>query len=110
MKSLLTNGAYMTIVVTIGGAVGFFNTVLTLIQQFMCSRAYEITFSGLCGSLLLGTGLLGAVGAAVIVAKTKRLTETAKIMVGLAALDGIVIVMLLRMPGMEVPLAIACAM
>ena len=54
MKALLTNPPYLMIVLTIGGAVGFFNAFLTLLQQLMCSRGYANWFSGLCGSLLLG--------------------------------------------------------
>ena len=54
LKCLLTNGPYVVIVLTIGGAVGFFNSMLTLLQQFMCSRGYSNEFSGLCGSLFTG--------------------------------------------------------
>ena len=54
LKCLLTNGPYVVIVLTVGGAVGFFNSMLTLLQQFMCSRGYSNEFSGLCGSLFTG--------------------------------------------------------
>ena len=59
MKQLLKNKSYLVLVLVVGGAVGFFNAVLTLMQQFMCSRGYDNSFSGLCGSLLLGTGVIG---------------------------------------------------
>lgn len=54
LKCLMTNGPYVIIVLTIGGAVGFFNAMLTMLQQFMCSRGYTNEFSGLCGSLFVG--------------------------------------------------------
>jgi hypothetical protein len=54
MKALATNPSFIVVVLTVGGSVGFFNTVLTLLQQFTCSRGYSNEFSGLCGSLLLG--------------------------------------------------------
>jgi len=38
MKNLLTNKKYILIMLTLGGAVGFFNAVLTLLQKMMCSR------------------------------------------------------------------------
>ena len=49
MKRLLTNRNYIVIVISLGGAVGFFNAFLTLLQKILCSRGYENWFSGLCG-------------------------------------------------------------
>ena len=49
MKKLLTNKTYVVIAVCLGGAVGFFNVFVTLLQKFLCSRGYENWFSGLCG-------------------------------------------------------------
>lgn len=54
MKMLFTNKPFMIMMFVLGGAVAYFNTFITLLQQFMCSRGYENWFSGLCGSLLLG--------------------------------------------------------
>ena len=35
----------------------------------MCSRGYDNVFSGMCGSLLLGTGVIGALVSGVVVEK-----------------------------------------
>lgn len=59
MKKMMRNKSYLLLVLVVGGAVGFFNAVLTLMQQFMCARGYDNSFSGLCGSLLLATGVIG---------------------------------------------------
>ncbi len=49
MKQLLTNRNYLVMITCLGGAVGFFNAFLTLLQRILCSRGYENWFSGLCG-------------------------------------------------------------
>ena len=61
MKMLIFNKNYIFINIAIGGAVGFFNCFATQLQQFMCSRGYSDEFSGLCGSMLLGTGFIGSI-------------------------------------------------
>ena len=81
MKMLLTNRNFLLIMLCIGGAVGFFNAFITMLQQMMCSRGYEPWMSGLCGSLLLGTGFIGAIISGIIVEKTGLSEETAKVWV-----------------------------
>ena len=63
MKMLLSNRNFLLIMVCIGGAVGVFNGLITMLQQMMCSRGYDPWMSGLCGSLMLGTGFLGVIAA-----------------------------------------------
>lgn len=109
LKCLMTNGPYVIIVLTIGGAVGFFNAMLTMLQQFMCSRGYTNEFSGLCGSLFVGTGVIGAIMSSYIVAKTGKLLATTKIMVAFAAFVGIAITLVLRLPDEDILIATLCA-
>ena len=45
----------------------------------MCSRGYSNEFSGLCGSLLLGSGFLGSIITGIIVDKTGKMEEVAKV-------------------------------
>ncbi len=78
MKNLLTNRNYLIMAGCLGGAVGFFNAFLTLLQKILCSRGYENWFSGLCGSLLLGTGFIGAMVSGSVVEWTGLLEETTK--------------------------------
>jgi hypothetical protein len=46
MKKLMTNKQFLILLLSLGGAVGFFNAFLTFLQQMMCSRGYENWFSG----------------------------------------------------------------
>ncbi len=110
MKTLLTTLPYLVIMFTIGGAVGFFNAFLTLMQKMMCSRGYETWVSGLCGSLLLGTGFIGAMTVGWIVERTGRMVEAAKVTMALAVITGIAICEFMRKSDQEVVLIILCAL
>ena len=75
----------MVLFAVMGGAVGFVNAFFTQLSQvmmvrlmmmmmmticqMMCSRGYDNVFSGMCGSLLLGTGVIGALVSGVVVEK-----------------------------------------
>ena len=131
MKMLIFNRNYIFINIAIGGAVGFFNCFATQLQQFMGSRGYSDEFSGLCGSMLLGTGFIGrhfqicpisylscqsvhnfvgSIVTGIIVQKTGKMEEVAKVFYGIACLGGIAVTQFLRKSDSEVGIAISCAM
>ena len=72
MAAVFTNGPYMVLFIVIGGAVGFFNAFSTQLSQLMCARGYDDVFSGMCGSLLLGTGFVGTIFTGVKIEKYGR--------------------------------------
>lgn len=45
-----------------GGGIGMFNCLYTIIQQLLCPTGYSNTFSGLCASLMIIGGIFGATG------------------------------------------------
>jgi len=110
MKSVFTNPPFMILFIVIGGAVGFFNAFSTQLSQFMCSRGYDNTFSGLCGSLLLGTGFLGAIITGIIVEKYGSMEETSKVFYCIAGIFGILVAEFMRLSDQEVWIAIFCSM
>merc|ERR1719360_435235 len=96
MKSIFTNKEYMILFITIGGAVGYFNVFSTQLSQFMCSRGYDNVSSGLAGSLLLGTGFVGAIASGWFVEKYGYIEEVAKIFYAIAGVMGILIGQFMR--------------
>ena len=98
MKKLLTTKAYWFLMVVVGGAIGYFNVMITQLQQLMCARGYSDTLSGLCGSLLLGTGFIGAILFGILVEKTGKMTLIAKILGGLTTLTSIGFCFFLQYP------------
>jgi FLVCR family MFS transporter 7 len=109
MRAVFTNPAFLVLFLAIGGAVGFFNTISTQLAQMMCSRGYEETFAGLSGSLLLGTGFVGATVSGLIVEKFGMMEEIAKLLFGIAGIFGILIAEFLRLSDRKVWLALFCS-
>ena len=100
---------FMVLFVVLGGAVGFVNAFFTQLSQMMCSRGYDNVFSGMCGSLLLGTGVIGAVISGILVEKFGFIEEVTKLFFGIAVLIGILITELLRESNLDVYVAISFA-
>ena len=109
LRSVFTNLKFMVLFVVMGGAVGFVNAFFTQLSQMMCSRGYGNVFSGMCGSLLLGTGVIGAVISGVIVEKFGYIEEVTKFFFGAAVLIGILITELLRESNLDVIVALSFA-
>ena len=110
MAAVFTNGPYMVLFITIGGAVGFFNAFSTQLSQLMCARGYDNVFSGMCGSLLLGTGFIGSIITGVLVEKYGRMEEISKLFYGIAGICGILIAEFIRMSDMKAPIALFCSL
>eukprot|EP00092_Neocalanus_flemingeri_P028874 GFUD01031352.1.p1 GENE.GFUD01031352.1~~GFUD01031352.1.p1 ORF type:complete len:468 (+),score=76.63 GFUD01031352.1:210-1613(+) len=110
MKSVFTNGPFMVLFTVIGGAVGFFNAFSTQLSQLMCARGYDNAFSGLCGSLLLGTGFIGAIATGTLVEKYGKMEEISKLFYGIAGISGILIAEFMRTSDSGVYIALFCSM
>ena len=110
MAAVFTNGPYMVLFIVIGGAVGFFNAFSTQLSQFMCARGYDDVFSGMCGSLLLGTGFIGTIITGVMVEKYGRMEEIAKLFYGIAGICGILIAEFMRISDVKTYIALFCSL
>jgi len=102
MKSMFMNVRFMVLFLVVGGAVGFFNVFSTQLSQFMCSRGYENTTSGITGSLLLGTGFIGAIASGLIVEKYGYIEEVSKLFYGISGIFAIIVCQFMRYPDSEV--------
>jgi hypothetical protein len=57
----------------------FFNNLLYTLHMFCyCCEGYSNETSGLCGSLLLGTGFVGAIASGILAEKTGKMEQIAK--------------------------------
>ena len=61
MRSLLTNKNYLVIMLLTGGSMGYFNALITQMQQFLCARNYEPWVTGAVSASFM---LLGTIGGA----------------------------------------------
>merc|ERR1712106_1228337 len=110
MAAVFTNGPYMVLFIAMGGAVGFFNAFSTQLSQLTCARGYDNIFSGMCGSLLLGTGFVGAIVTGIMVEKYGRMEEISKLFYGIAGISGILIAEFMRISDVKVYIALFCSM
>ena len=110
LRAVFTNKQFLVLFVVLGGAVGFVNAFFTQLSQMMCARGYDNVFSGLCGSLLLGTGFVGAILSGLMVERFGRIEDVAKLFFGLAVLLGILIAQLLRESGLRAGVAVSFAL
>ncbi|MCI4381654.1 hypothetical protein PGIGA_G00254490 [Pangasianodon gigas] len=86
IKLLLTNKAYMILLVCFGSGIGIFTCFSTLLEQILCVKGYSNDFAGLCGALFIVSGVLGAAFLGLFVDKTKLFTESIKISMCLTSL------------------------
>ncbi|XP_022096528.1 major facilitator superfamily domain-containing protein 7-like isoform X2 [Acanthaster planci] len=79
LKKILNNRAYLLLLLVFGSGLGLFNCVSSLVEQILCSRGYDDSYSSLVGALMIGGGMLGAIVTGVYVDKTKKFETTAKL-------------------------------
>ncbi|XP_023348071.1 major facilitator superfamily domain-containing protein 7-b [Eurytemora carolleeae] len=104
LKTMMCNIPFLVLFLVIGGAVGFFNAFSTQLSQLMCSRGYDNISSGIAGSLLLGTGFVGATASGILVEKYGYIEEISKVFYGIAGIWGILIAEFMRKPDSQVSL------
>jgi FLVCR family MFS transporter 7 len=63
MKSCFTNRSYLLLLLVMGGGIGMFNCLYTVMQQLLCPSGYTNFFSGICAALMVVGGVFGAAGA-----------------------------------------------
>uniref|UniRef100_A0A671KS73 Major facilitator superfamily domain-containing protein 7-like n=1 Tax=Sinocyclocheilus anshuiensis TaxID=1608454 RepID=A0A671KS73_9TELE len=83
---LLTNKAYVFLLVCFGSGIGVFTCFSTLLEQILCVKGYSNDFAGLCGAVAIVFGVLGAFLLGLYVDKTKKFTEVTKINMCLTSL------------------------
>ena len=103
MAAVFTNGPYMVLFIVIGGAVGFFNAFSTQLSQLLSARGSDDVFSGMCGSLLLGTGFVWTIFTGAKIEKYGRMEE-------IAGICGILIAEFMRISDVKPYIALFCSL
>lgn len=63
MKSCFTSKEYLLLLLVMGGGIGMFNCLYTVMQQLLCPSGYSNSFSGICAALMIIGGVFGATAA-----------------------------------------------
>ncbi|KAH9518549.1 hypothetical protein Btru_017124 [Bulinus truncatus] len=110
IKKLLKNGAFWLLTFSVGGGLALFTANTTFLEQILCPQNYNNSFAGLCGALMISSGIIGAFIAGLIADKTKKFSEVTKIGFCLSTLCSIAFVQLARIRGQEVAVAASITM
>ncbi|XP_002739698.1 solute carrier family 49 member A3-like [Saccoglossus kowalevskii] len=101
LKKILRIKAYWLLLLCIGCGIGLFNAIILLLEQILCSNGYPVIFSGICGALVIGVGLIGMITFSLILDITKLYEEITKIAMVIGVSSIIVFEMILVIPDIE---------
>uniref|UniRef100_A0A8C2ZUQ6 Solute carrier family 49 member 3 n=1 Tax=Cyclopterus lumpus TaxID=8103 RepID=A0A8C2ZUQ6_CYCLU len=87
IKLLLTNRAYLVLMLCFGSGVAVFTCFSTLLEQILCVQGYTNIFAGLCNALSIVFGIVGAAILGVYVDKTRKFIEAMKVNMSFTALS-----------------------
>uniref|UniRef100_A0AC35UGD5 MFS domain-containing protein n=1 Tax=Rhabditophanes sp. KR3021 TaxID=114890 RepID=A0AC35UGD5_9BILA len=108
LKECFSNVQYLVILTVLGGGIGMFNTLYTVMNGMLCSSGYSTTISGTCAALMVTGGIFGSVASGIFVDRTKKFGLTIKVALTMAVIFGIGFVYLAYIPNIT-PLLILSA-
>ena len=79
MGKLMKSFYFILLLVSFGLGLGLFNALTTLLQQVLCVHGYSDDDVGIFGGIMILSGIIGSLIAGIIVDKTKKFEEVAKI-------------------------------
>nr|XP_004571196.2 solute carrier family 49 member A3 isoform X1 [Maylandia zebra] len=109
IKLLLTNRAYLVLLLCFGSGIAVFTCFSTLLDQILCVKGYTNDFAGLCGALFIVFGIIGAGILGLYVDKTKKFMEATKINMSFCAVACIAFSVVSLMPQQKVAVATVCS-
>ena len=89
IAKLLKSKDFLILLFSFGLSLGLFNALTTLIEQIICVRGYSDDDAGYFGGAMIVSGIVGSILAGVILDKTKRFEELAKICFAMSSLSSI---------------------
>lgn len=110
LKKLFTSKTYLLLLVVMGGGIGMFNTLYTIMQSLLCPTGYSNVFSGLVAGLMILGGVLGSAMSSIFVDRTKKYELTIKACLTVAVLIFVGFLQMALHPNLSIFIAIAAAL
>ncbi|KHJ80759.1 hypothetical protein OESDEN_19562 [Oesophagostomum dentatum] len=104
----MTSKQYLILFFVMGGGIGMFNCLYTIMQELLCPSGYSNSFVGICAALMIIGGIIGAAGSGIFVDRTKMFEETMKVAMGLAVVFGLIFMQLTLHPNFAPFIAATC--
>ncbi|PAV89801.1 hypothetical protein WR25_21628 isoform A [Diploscapter pachys] len=108
LMSCMRNKQYLILFVVLGGGIGMFNCLYSIITELLCPSGYGNKFAGLCAALMIIGGVVGAFTSGIVVDRTKLYEEILKIAMGLAVVFGLIFLQLSLHDGLSIFIVVAC--
>ncbi|XP_006822711.1 solute carrier family 49 member A3-like [Saccoglossus kowalevskii] len=110
LKKILQIKAYWLLLLCVGCDIGIFNATTLLLEQILCPNGYTATFSGICGALIIGVGLIGMITFSLILDRTKLYQELIIIAIGIGTTALVVFGGVLTIPDIETVLIVLASL
>ncbi|VDM58549.1 unnamed protein product [Angiostrongylus costaricensis] len=110
LKACMMSKQYLILFLVMGGGIGMFNCLYTIMQELLCPSGYSNSFVGICAALMIVGGIFGAAGSGVFVDRTKKYEETMKVSMGMAVVFGLIFMQLTLHSNFAPFLAITCVL
>ncbi|EFO96570.1 hypothetical protein CRE_23151 [Caenorhabditis remanei] len=108
LKSCIHSKQYIILLIVMGGGIGMFNCLYTVMLELLCPSGYSNLFSGFCAALMIIGGICGAAASGTFVDRTKLYEETLKAGLAAAVVFGLIFLQLTLHQGFSIPIAISC--
>ncbi|THD22757.1 hypothetical protein D915_006690 [Fasciola hepatica] len=85
----LRSASFCLLMLAFACGLAYFTTLSTLFQQMLCTKGYSNQFAGLCGSLMIVTGLIASAFSAIFADRTGLLLEAVQVCYTLAIVGAV---------------------
>ena len=108
VQSICTNRAFLVIFVFLGACMGCVSSMMTKIEQIMCSRGYTDQLSGLAGSLILTSAAIASIPIGLLAYRTGRFSLICKAFIAVGMLGVIGNAYFMRLPFHGAYIVVSC--
>ncbi|CAL2040620.1 unnamed protein product [Caenorhabditis brenneri] len=101
LRRCFSTPAWILIFLALGGGIGMFNCLYSMMSSLMCTAGHRNNLSGACAVLMIGSGLLGATIAGFLVDKYKWHKHVLMVTIAGSAVFGVFFIWLTKVPGWQ---------
>ncbi|XP_041476852.1 solute carrier family 49 member A3-like isoform X1 [Lytechinus variegatus] len=109
LKQIIRIKAFWVLFIVFGAGLAVFNSIITIIEEVLCPVGYSDNFSGVCGAVLIGSGIVGAFVSGLYVDRTKKFALVAKVSFSLCAVCIVALSVITRYPNIPAAIVGVCA-
>lgn len=108
LKQIIRIKAFWVLFIVFGAGLAVFNCIISIIEEVLCPLGYSDDFSGICGAVLIASGILGAFVSGLYVDRTKKFALVAKVSFALCAVCIVALSVVTRYPNIPAAIIAVC--